>query len=199
MSTTMPAMMGLTRGTFPAALGPGMAPAASAAGGPPAGPPADPRRAAADVYDNTEQPFSLFDHGLPAGQAQEEAMQRSTHLQATPLSRRFFSRANVDRLQRAIRHHVRRAMGLLIDRQSDEQLLIVMRYVFMQSARHHGCDDEIARLNALVLREVVPQVGSGAAQYLAYLRDASTMHVPMARGVATSLKGTKTTQLFRGL
>jgi hypothetical protein len=151
------------------------------------------------VYNNQERPFSLFDHTLSAGQQQQDAMHRSTHLQATPLSQRFFSRANVDRLQQAIRAHVRRAMGLLIDRQSDEQLLIVMRYVYMQSARHHGCEEEIARLNALVLREVVPQVGSGAAQYLAYLRDASTMHVPLARGEATSLKGTKTTQLFRGL
>ena len=152
-----------------------------------------------NVYDTQELPFSLFDAAVQRGQPSETAMDRSTHLQSSCLSRRFFSQANVDRLQGALREAVRDKTGYVIDRQSDEQMLIVMRYVFMQSSRHEGGDREIARLNALVLREIAPQVASGLLQYLAYLKDASTVYTPIPRGEATSVKGTRTAQLFRAL
>lgn len=150
-----------------------------------------------DVIDIYEAPFSMFD--AVRGEGAGEGLRASTHLQRTPLSDAFFAGANVERLQAALREEVRARTGYAIDRQSDEQLLIVMRYVFVQSARHQGGDAEVRRLNGLVLREVVPQVGAGLAQYLAYLRDASTLPAPIPRGQATSVKGTKPNQLFRPL
>lgn len=150
------------------------------------------------VLDIPEAPFSLYDP-IATPENRNVAMVRSTHLQANALSAAFFSNENVERLQRGIQAAIKARTGYRIDRQSDEQLLIVMRYVYMQSARNTGGDAEVRRLNDLVLREVVPQVGAGLAQYLGYLRDASTLPTPIARGQATSIKGTKTTQLFTGL
>jgi hypothetical protein len=151
------------------------------------------------VYDVYEAPFSLYDPRVGAAQGVAPAMQRSTHLQETETSRLFFGRPNIDALQGRLVRAIRERTGYTIDRQSEEQLLIVMRYVYMQSGRHHGGAREVARLNELVLREVVPQVGAGLAQYLDYLRDASTMYTPIARGQATSIKGTKSLEVFRGL
>lgn len=151
-----------------------------------------------DVMDIYEAPFSLFDGSVRA-EGSAGGLRASTHLQATPLSDAFFGAANVDRLQTQLRAEILRRTGYAIDRQSEQQLLIVMRYVFMQSARHQGGAAEVARLNGLVLREIVPQVGAGLAQYVAYLRDASTLPTPISRGQATSIKGTKPNELFRPL
>lgn len=150
------------------------------------------------VYDIAEAPFALFG-GSATPEDRWVSMTRSTHLQANDVGRAFFSDDNVDALQRRLRDEIRARTGMVIDRQSDEQLLIVMRYVYMQSARNVGGAGEVRRLNDLVLREIVPQVGAGLAQYMAYLRDASTIAQPIPRGLATSVKGTKPNELFRGL
>lgn len=156
----------------------------------------DPRRD--QVYNMYEAPFALTDAQTPAGLPAAVSLQRSTHLQATPVSDEFFGAANIEVLQTRLRDIIQKQTGYAIDRQSTEQLLIVMRYVYMQSARHEGGSREVRRLNELVLAEIVPQVGAGLAQYMDYLRDASRMYTPIPRGQATSLKGTKTTQLFKG-
>jgi len=150
------------------------------------------------VYDIEEAPFRLFDTAATP-EDRWVSMTRSTHQQQSELGRRFFSNENVEELQRRLRAEIKKRTGLVIDRQSDEQLLIVMRYVYMQSARNMGGAAEIRRLNELVLREIVPQVGAGLAQYLAYLRDASTLPTPIPRGLATSVKGTKPNEFFKGL
>lgn len=151
----------------------------------------------ANVADIYEAPFPLYESLQPA-LGPDDALQRSTHLQPTELSRLFFSTRNIDRLQKRLGMEIRNRMGYSIDRQSDEQLLIVMRYVYMQSSRNEGGMAEVHRLNELVLREIVPQVGAGVAQFMAYLKDASTLPTPMPRGMATSVRGTKTTELFKG-
>lgn len=150
------------------------------------------------VYDMQELPFTLYD-AINTPESRTVSMTRSTHKQASELSQAFFCESNIDYLQRRLQAEIRKRTGYAIDRQSEEQLLIVMRYVYMQSSRNVGGRAEVQRLNELVLREIVPQVGAGLAQYLGYLRDASTLPTPIPRGQATSLKGTKTTELFKGL
>ncbi len=150
------------------------------------------------VYDMPEAPFTLFED-VRTPESSAVGMTRSTHLQASELSHLFFGPDNVNALQAKLQRIILERTSFRIDRQSDEQLLIVMRYVFMQSGRNFGGMSEVRRLNELVLREIVPQVGAGLAQYLAYLRDASTLPTPIPRGQATSVKGTKTTELFKGL
>lgn len=165
-------------------------------------PPAVPRTAEAgpgsNLMDIYEQPFQLASNMAP-GEEAAISMLRSTHLQPTETASMFFSRKNIDRLQAVLARRVEQSMGVAIDRQSDEQMLIVMRYVYMQSSSNTGGAAEVDRLNELVLAEIVPQVGAGLAQYVSYLRDASRLPTPIPRGQATSIRGTKTTELFRGL
>lgn len=148
--------------------------------------------------DRAAPPFSLFARDR-AGEAAETSLHRATHLRPTPTSRMFFAADNVERLQTKLRDVIRRRTGHVIDRQSDEELQVVMRYVFVQNGRHEGGIAEVRRLNELVLAEVVPIVGAGLAQYLTYMRDISNQPTPIPRGQATSIKGTKTVEVFRGL
>lgn len=151
-----------------------------------------------NVYDIPEAPFSLFDD-LPQTEEVSTSLQRSTHLQETDVSRMFFGRANVERLQKRLRYEIKKRTGYVIDRQSDEQLMIVMRFVYVMASRNAGGGEEVERLNELVMREVVPQVGAGLEQYLGYLRDASTLPTPIDRAEATSVRGTKSLEMFRQL
>jgi hypothetical protein len=128
-------------------------------------------------------------------------MTRTIHLQDTDLSLRFFSVANVQEIQNRLRDFVRRETGYTVERQSDDALLAAMRHVYVRDARNNGMDvgRELARLNSIVLSETVPLVITGLTQYLAYLRDASRLPPPLPRPLQTSIKGSKTVELFRPL
>jgi hypothetical protein len=150
------------------------------------------------MYRDHSRPFSLFDQ-VQTDEPREVSLQRSSGTQSNELSRAFYSPKNIAHLQTRLQQEIKKQMGLMIDRQSEEELTIVMRYVYMMHSRNTGGRAELERLNELVLREVVPNVGANVAMYLTYLRDASTLPTPLARGQATSVKGTKTMELFRPL
>lgn len=148
------------------------------------------------VYDIAEAPYSMYEQ-IPSGV--RTATERWSHSAADGVNQPFFAASNVDSIQKQLRDVIAKRMGYVIDRQPDEQLQIIMRYVYMQHARNTGGVAEVRRLNELVLKEIVPQVASGLMQYLAYLRDASRLPTPIPRAQATSVKGTTTTQLFTGM
>ncbi len=146
-------------------------------------------------------PFQTSTQGDEQLESLVRAMVRSMHVQETPLSSAFFSVANVNALQSGLRDAIRRRTSYAIDRQSDDSLLTIMRYVFVRDGRGVVPDvkAEVARLNALVLAEAAPIVAAGLAQYLAYVRDASRLPNPLPRAQQTSIKGSNTTELFRPL
>jgi hypothetical protein len=123
------------------------------------------------------------------------------HLQPTRLSEAFFSAVNIEAIQLQIRKLVKKRTGYTVDRQSDEALLAIMRHVYVRDAANLAADvkAEVARLNAKVVAEAAPMVASGVAQYLAYIRDASQLPDPLPRAQQTSVKGSKTSNLFRPL
>lgn len=157
--------------------------------------------ASADVFGRVEQGFSLYSESGPSTlEAKINTMLRSIRQDANPLNTAFFSQGNLNYLQRRIQEIIKEKTDMEIARQSDDQLLIVMRNIYMQKGALQVQDvkAEVARLNGRVLKAVIPIVGSGLAGYLVYLRDASQMPVPLARGEQTSVKGSKTASLFRG-
>ena len=151
------------------------------------------------MYNDHSRPFPLIDDTVQTDQSRAVSLQRSMSTKANDLSRTFFSRKNIDHLQSRLRYEIHKRMAIHIDRQSEEDLVIVMRHVYMMYSRNIGGRAELERLNELVLREVVPMVGSNVAMHLTYLRDASTLPTPLPRGQATGVKGTKTMELFRPL
>ena len=153
------------------------------------------------VYNNQEEPFQTRTDGGQRLESLVKAMTRSMHMQDSPLSSAFFSAPNVDAIQALVRDVIKRRTTYSIDRQSDDSLLAIMRYVYVRDSKNVTPDirGEVRRLNGLVVAEAAPIVASGMAQHLAYLRDASEIPTPLPRAQQTSIKGSKSTELFRGL
>lgn len=116
-------------------------------------------------------------------------------LQRNPLSDLFFCADNINALQDGIRYRIwiETDKKHVIGRQSDTELKVVMRSIYYQHAKHQGSDvvGQVRALNKMVLDWVVPEVLSNLKQYQVYLRDASTLPVPMERGALATSKGTK--------
>lgn len=116
-------------------------------------------------------------------------------IESDAVSDLFFSRVNIDALQDGIRYRVHVQSGarrLVIDRQSDIDLLLVMKGIYLEHARHvrdGGCVRHVRRLNEKVLDYAVPRVLAEVDMYLKYRHDVSTIAVPMDRPANMSLKG----------
>ena len=119
---------------------------------------------------------------------------------SSPLADAFFSPTNVDRIQTNLRTVSREKTGYVIDRQSDEDLVIIMRAMYATHAQHGGdLQRELMRLNAIVLSEIAPMVGTGISQHIGYLRDASSLPAPLERAKNISIKGRNTFSLFQNI
>lgn len=152
-------------------------------------------------FNSAGRPFSLTAQE-PRVQLEDglAGVQRALNQPRTPLLEAFFRVENTDVIQNRLRATIQKQTGYAIDRQSDTDLTVIMRKVFAEQARHQAdVRAEVGRLNDIVLGVVVPMVATGVASYLAYLRDASRIPDPLPYGVQTSIKGTKSYELFRGL
>jgi hypothetical protein len=113
----------------------------------------------------------------------------------------FFSSKNIVSVQNMIRLSVHKFSKFIIGKQSNEELLIVMRSIYLQYSQNPVISDpikqkkiihkEIFRLNQIVVNEVVPNVVSETQQYIHYLKDISQVAQPHQRGKNDSVKGTK--------
>jgi hypothetical protein len=123
----------------------------------------------------------------------------SLHQCDSPLARAFFSPTNMDLIQTNLRTVIREKTGYVISRQSDEDLALIMRAMYAVHSQHGDQDvaREVRRLNAIVLSECAPMVGTGISQHFGYLRDASTLPVPLDRAQNISIKGRNTFSLFQ--
>lgn len=115
------------------------------------------------------------------------------------LSDIFFSTTNINALQEGLRYRVYvETNGVhTIGRQSDMELKIVMRSIYLQYARHDNTPiiEQVRRLNQRVLDWIVPEVVSNVKQYVVYKKDSSTLPVPLDRAQYLSNKGTKMQEL----
>lgn len=153
-------------------------------------------------FTNAEAPFPLASQeGFTPLADNLNGIARTLNQPRSPLMDAFFSARNIDVLQNRLRATIQKQTGYAIGRQSETDLVVIMRRVYVEHASNlvDGVEAEVRRLDDIVLRTVVPMVASGVAGYLAYLRDASRMPEPLPRGVQTSVKGTKTYEMFRGL
>ena len=106
------------------------------------------------------------------------------NLESSMLSKAFFSAKNQQIVQNAIRAGVYRMSGnqYSIAPQPYDQIKIIMRSIYLESARHLPDDitGQIQELNTLVVKYAVPKLYGEAKGYLQYLKDASTLVVPLA-------------------
>lgn len=117
----------------------------------------------------------------------------------------FFSKENVQNVQNLIRYSVFKLTNETIDLQSENELLIVMRSVFLSYPNFppefkrgmtkeqiemvkSEYKKEINRLNEIVVNETVPDIVSQIKQYKDYLKDSSTISY-IETPKDTSIKG----------
>ena len=109
----------------------------------------------------------------------------------TPMSMAFFSAQNIQILQNGIRAGVYKlSKGLYnIGNQSVDNLKIVMRSIYLQSATNKPTDitAQINALNNLVLDYCVKRVYNEAVAYMNYRRDASNMYTPISHPVQADI------------
>lgn len=131
--------------------------------------------------------MALFDRPVQATSTYTEAM--TGNWTNTPLSLAFFSPANQQILQNGIRAGVYNmsACKYVISQQPTNDLKIIMRSIFLQHSLNQpgNVRRQIQKLNQRVLDYLVPQVYREAKGYLTYLRDISTLAVPLATPVNT--------------
>lgn len=139
-----------------------------------------------------------------AQQVQQQGANSSFHKEAlygritrTPVSDMFFCSQNIDLLQDGIRYKVYRDTGVVIGRQSDQELKIIMTSMFFRHSRHVANDivGQVRELNSKVIEYAVKEVETNLKQYVAYRRDASTMPMPLDNPQLMGTKGSKTLEI----
>ena len=133
--------------------------------------------------------------------------------ESTPLSVAYFSKNNVDAIQQEIKLRVYQITkedndplytksnnnnGIVISRQDDLQLQIIMRSMYLQYAKNMNSDiaEQINELNELVIKECIPGIITNIKQHLLYVSDIQRYPMPMDHSVNSSSKGDKTFSLY---
>lgn len=115
------------------------------------------------------------------------------------LSNIYFSCNNIDVLQDGIRYKIYQLTNgkHVIGRQSDKDLKIVMRSIYLQHSKNLNTDiiGQVRELNAMVLDWCVHEVFSNLQQYDKYLIDVSTLPTPMERSQLMTSKGNKSLEM----
>jgi len=133
--------------------------------------------------------FAMYDK-IPANQCSTFREPTLGLWTENELSRTFFSFNNITILQNGIRAGVNRASNgqYTIGEQDCDSLKIIMRSVYLQHAanQQNNISMQINELNKIVLDYCVHQVYSEAQGYMKYLRDVSTLVVPLANPIQAS-------------
>ena len=107
------------------------------------------------------------------------------------LSKLFFSQTNIDYLQDKMIEDIFRLSGKNISKQSDEQLIIVMRSIYFQHGRNMMCklQEQIEQLNEKVLEYCVPNIHSNLKQYVGYIKEITSKRELMEKPQNVGIKG----------
>lgn len=131
--------------------------------------------------------LALYDKPKQNTASYKEAMQGNWT--DTQLSLAFFSRENQQILQNGIRAGVHTMSNgkFVICEQSVDDLKIIMRATYLQYAINspENITKQIQDLNSLVIKHCTPRIYSEAKGYLTYLKDASTLVIPLSTPINT--------------
>ena len=112
------------------------------------------------------------------------------------LSEIFFHPMNIDLLQKQIIMEIfRRSNGeYWIEKQDELDLLVIMRSVFIQHAKHlpYGIKEQIKELDDIVVDEIVPGIMSEIKAHFGYLESVFGERKLLDLPESTSIAGLKT-------
>ena len=123
-------------------------------------------------------------------------------IEKTKLSTMFFSESNINLLQKLIKYNVKKETNKIISEQSNEELFIIMKSIFLNKAnlgvKTDACiKKELRKLDLLVANECTKKIITQIKQHIIYLDNINNLAVPMERAESTNIKGTKINELNR--
>jgi hypothetical protein len=108
-------------------------------------------------------------------------------IEETPLSQIFFSKQNVEGIQKTIRFRVHKEMNKIIDNQSIESIFIIMRSIFLQEGDSGTLSTNIVssiqNLNQKVINFSIGKIIEQLEQHTTYLSDLTSLPVPLDHAV----------------
>ena len=108
---------------------------------------------------------------------------------STPLIETYFSNSNIRYIQNKLKREIYNLTKQHIDEQSTDEIFVIMSYAYstyMTTVPKNT--DKIKFLNNVVLNILIPMVASNVLQYLQYIKDISSLPVPMERAQHTTTK-----------
>ena len=123
-------------------------------------------------------------------------------VEKTRLSEIFFGKCNIELLQKIIAYDVYKKIGEKIGKQSEHELLIIMRSYFLQEANNVLTNDEdikneIRKLDILIKDECVKRIIVMVKQHKAYIKEIDNVAIPLDRAESTNVKGRKLREMHR--
>jgi len=117
------------------------------------------------------------------------------------LNRTFFSQNNIDMIQNTIINEIIKRTGYKIARQSELQLQIIMRSIFLQYAKNAPCNikQQIIDLDRKVIDYSVDRIITEISQYLEYKDTINKLPTPLSHPTNLSNAGEKSLSPFRPL
>ena len=138
-------------------------------------------------------PFELYEN---LNVSNDNKYLNTGNQQRTKLSDMYYSQTNIDFLQNEIINQVyKKTSGKYrIVKQSEDELVIVMKSIFLQYARNSDVDVQlqINILNKHVLDYCVNDVYTNLLQYVKYIDDITKEQVVIDRPQNVDVKGNKT-------
>ena len=115
------------------------------------------------------------------------------------LNTAFFSQRNINNIQKQIQKKVLDTTNYKIGRQSDLQLQIIMRSIYLQYSKNLNCDytSQIRDLNKKVTDYSVDRIVVEISQFLEYRNEVSRIPDPISLPKNLSNAGEKSSSLFR--
>lgn len=136
--------------------------------------------------------YGLFEDGGNKGSEFAREAIQGIHT-STPLNDLFFSSQNVTALQNGIRYMVAKRSNneFIIGKQSEVELQVVMRAIYLSEAKHNPYDiiGQVKELNKAVIEYCVPRIIEEIHMYKHYKNDVSQLPMPLDRGQFSSTKG----------
>jgi len=143
-----------------------------------------------DNYNGT--PFELYENNNVSN---NKGNRMTGTFKSTKLSDVFYSQSNIDFLQNSMIEGVfKLSNGVKIDKQSEDELLIIMRSIFLQHSKNLNTNiqEQIQVLNGLVLDYCIPNINGNIKQYNGYIHDITKEQDIMEMPQFVNTKGDKT-------
>jgi len=135
-------------------------------------------------FDFEEFPVGYFSDNIKGNLLRKQLIKNQLKISECnvgDLEKTFFSKENIDLINKQLILSVYNSTNkqFLICTQKEADLLIVMRYVFIEYSRNlpYDINNQIKNLNYRVVNEILPTVLSNVDQKIGYLKDIETQPI----------------------